>query len=229
MPISLLSEDLSFPDPRRATDEGLVAMGGDLRLERLLEAYMRGIFPWYSDDQPILWFSPNPRMVLYPTRFRRPESLKRLIKSNKFEVRIDSNFATVIRSCAAIPRPGQSGTWITEDMIDAYIDLHHRGYGHSFEAYLNGNLVGGLYGLSLGRAFFGESMFHTAPNASKVAFDQLVAFCLQHNFLFIDAQTPSKHLQSLGAEEIERDQYLAELQVALNSESIVRRWSIDEQ
>lgn len=228
MPISLLSDDLSFPDPKKASDDGLVAIGGDLRVERLLEAYKRGIFPWYSDDQPILWFSPNPRMVLYPTRFRRPNSFKRLLKSNKFDVRIDNNFAAVIRSCAVVPRPGQSGTWITEDMIRAYIELHQQGYGHSFETYLNGELVGGLYGLSLGKAFFGESMFHTAPNASKVAFNQLVAFCLKHDFLFIDAQTPSGHLKSLGAETIDRDQYLAKLQIALNSGSILGQWSMGD-
>ena len=227
MPIPRLSSSLSFPDPRGTAIDGLLAIGGDLRFERLLEAYKRGIFPWYSEGQPILWFSPDPRMVLYPNRYRCPNSLQRLLKSKKFDVRIDSDFAGVIRSCAATPRRGQSGTWITEDMIESYIELHRRGYGHSFEAYLNNQLVGGLYGVSIGKAFFGESMFHTVPNASKVAFDHLVRFCLRHDFLFVDAQTPSEHLRSLGAEEIDRELYLSQLQVALECESIIGQWDLD--
>ncbi|MCH2615291.1 MAG: leucyl/phenylalanyl-tRNA--protein transferase [Opitutales bacterium] len=142
MPIPRLSSSLSFPDPRGATIDGLLAIGGDLRVERLLEAYERGIFPWYSEGQPILWFSPDPRMVLYPNRYRCPYSLQRLLKSKKFDVRGDSDFAGVIRSCAATPRHGQTGTWITEGMIESYIELHRRGFGHWFDAYLNNQLVG---------------------------------------------------------------------------------------
>ena len=228
MPISLLFDDISFPDPNNATDDGLVAVGGDLRTERLLEAYRSGIFPWYSEGQPVLWFSPNPRMVLYPNRFRCPNSLQRVLRSKRFDVRVDTNFAAVIRSCSTVPRRGQPGTWITEDMINAYIELHQQGFGHSFESYVDDELVGGLYGLSIGKAFFGESMFHTTPNASKVAFSHLVSYCMEHEFLFIDAQIPSEHLQSLGAEEIDRDRYLAELQSALKQESNIGQWSLND-
>ncbi len=225
MPIHILTSKIEFPDSTNATEDGLLAAGGDLSPERLIEAYSKGVFPWYSDGQPILWFSPDPRMVLYPNNFKCSNSLKRDIQSNRFEVRIDTAFEEVIRSCASVPRPGQDGTWITSDMIDAYIEMHHLGYAHSFEAFRRGRLVGGLYGLSFGASFFGESMFHTEPNASKIAFSQLVTFAKEHGFDFIDAQTPSSHLQSLGAKSVSRVRFLEELQSTLKFETLKGNWS----
>ncbi len=224
-PFHALTDKIDFPNPENATQEGLVAVGGDLRIERLLKAYSEGIFPWYSEGQPILWFSPDPRMVLYPDRFKRSSSLQRLIKSNRYTLRIDTNFESVIKACASVPRPGQDGTWITPEMIDAYIELHRLGYAHSFETYRDGSLIGGLYGLSLGAAFFGESMFHQAPDASKFAFHHLVALSIKWNFNFIDAQTPTPHLASLGAENISRSQFLKELETALSAESRIGHWT----
>lgn len=216
---------MQFPDPSNATEDGLLAVGGDLKPERLIEAYSKGIFPWYSEGQPILWFSPDPRMVLYPEKFKRSNSLKRVIQSKRFEVRIDTAFEEVIIACSSIPRPGQDGTWITPEMIDAYIEMHRLGYAHSFETYCKGELVGGLYGLSLGAAFFGESMFHKMADASKLALFQLVAFADNHGFDFIDAQTPTKHLQSLGAEIVKRKRFLSELKKSLGQKTKVGKWT----
>ncbi len=216
---------MPFPDPINATEEGLLAVGGDLKPERLVEAYSKGIFPWYSEGQPILWFSPDPRMVLYPAKFNRSKSLQRVIQSNRFEVRIDTAFEEVIKVCSTVPRPGQDGTWITPDMIDAYIEMHRLGYAHSFETYREGELVGGLYGISLGAAFFGESMFHKTPDASKLALSQLVVFACKQGFDFIDAQTPTSHLLSLGAEVVERERFLKELKKSLDQNTIVGKWT----
>lgn len=211
MPIFQLREEPIFPDPELAEEEGIIAIGGDLRPERLIAAYTQGIFPWFSEGDPILWFSPDPRMVLYPDNFNCSESLSRLVRSGKFELRVDHNFQKVIQSCAKAPRPGQDGTWITLDMQDAYIRLHEMGLAHSFETYLEGELVGGLYGVSLGSAFFGESMFHRERDASKFAFHALVDFATKHKFDFIDAQQPTKHLKSLGAQEVPRSRFLKQL------------------
>ncbi len=216
---------MPFPDPINATEEGLVAVGGDLKPERLLEAYSKGIFPWYSEGQPILWFSPDPRMVLYPAKFKCSKSLQRVIQSKRFEVRIDTAFERVIKACSSVPRPGQDGTWITPDMIDAYIKMHRLGYAHSFETYRAGELVGGLYGISLGAAFFGESMFHKTPDASKLALSELVNFARKQGFDFIDAQTPTSHLQSLGAEVVERKRFLEELEISLNQQTKIGKWT----
>tara|TARA_B100000212_G_scaffold333263_2_gene302493 strand:- start:41669 stop:42352 length:684 start_codon:yes stop_codon:yes gene_type:complete len=226
VPLHFLSSKIEFPDPNTATEDGLLAVGGDLSPERLIEAYSRGVFPWYSDGQPILWFSPDPRMVLYPDHFKCSTSLKQHIRSNRFEIRIDTVFKEVIRSCASTPRPGQEGTWITSDMIDAYIEMHQLGYAHSFETFYKGSLVGGLYGLSLGAAFFGESMFHIEPNASKIALYQLVKFAKKRGFNFIDAQAKSSHLQSLGATLVPRNRFLEELQYSLNLETLSGNWSL---
>ncbi len=225
MPIAILGSENDFPDPGQADAEGLVAIGGDLGPERLLAAYRAGIFPWYSDGQPILWFSPDPRMLLYPERFKCSKSLERVLKSDRYEVRIDTRFEAVIKACAATPRAGQEGTWITEDMIEAYLELHRMGIAHSFETYRNGELVGGLYGLSLGAAFFGESMYHHSPDASKRAFARLVEFANERDFRFIDAQTPSAHLQRLGAERVSRSDFLTQLEDALASDSLIGSWA----
>ena len=223
--IFLLSDDLIFPDPKLADAHGLLAIGGDLSAERLLLAYENGIFPWYSEDQPILWFSPDPRLVLFPAKIIVSRSLKKIINKKVFDIRFDSNFEEVIVECSKIERKDQDGTWITNDMIDAYIDLHNQGYAHSVEAYFEGSLVGGLYGVSLGGAFFGESMFHTMTDASKVALYYLVDKLKGWDFDFIDSQVVTEHMKNLGAEEISREKYLLLLQNSLKKKTRNSKWS----
>ena len=217
--------DYIFPDPREAEDNFPLAFGGDLNPNRLILAYSKGIFPWYNKNDPILWWSPNPRLVLYPDDFKLSKSLKRVIKSKKFEIRIDSNFRAVIENCSKVPRNGQNGTWIIPEVIDAYCNLFELGYAHSFEAYLDGEVVGGLYGISLGKAFFGESMFAKSSNASKVAFSYLVDFLKDRDFDFIDCQVPTEHLKSLGAIEISRDRFLDELENTLTKPTSLGNWN----
>ena len=177
-----------FPDVSLAGEEGLLAAGGNLDIPVLLEAYSKGIFPWYSEGSAILWWSPDPRMILFPDKFRISKSLSQTIRNRDFEVRMDTRFADVIRNCSEVQRPGQDGTWITADMVAAYIRLHEKGYAHSVEVYTDGELSGGLYGVSLGRAFFGESMFHLQRDVSKVALYHLVDFARKQGFSLIDAQ-----------------------------------------
>ena len=216
----------SFPDPEEAEPDGIIAIGGDLSPERLINAYCCGIFPWFNEDDPILWWSLDPRMVLYPDEFRYSKSLRRIVRSNKYEVRIDSQFEHVMRHCAQVDRTaqGQHGTWITEDMVQAYVRLHQLGLAHSFETYYHNTLVGGLYGVSLGPFFFGESMFHTMSDASKVAFVRLVQFALEHHFRLIDAQQETPHLASLGARPIPRSDYLAELNIIRADNTLLCNW-----
>jgi leucyl/phenylalanyl-tRNA---protein transferase len=216
--------EYQFPDPRTADPDGLLAAGGDLSIESLVTAYSQGIFPWYDKQSPILWWSPDPRLVLFPGRFKFSASLKQRIRSGKYTVMTDNDFEGVIRGCASMQRDGQDGTWITEAMIRAYTNLHYEGIAHSFETYHQGKLVGGLYGVSLGRAFFGESMFYLMRDASKVAFQSLVDWTVRHDFLFIDAQQSTSHLKSLGAEEIEREEFLKLLQEALKYPTIKGKW-----
>ena len=223
--IFLLSDDLIFPDPKLADAHGLLAIGGDLSAERLLLAYENGIFPWYSEDQPILWFSPDPRLVLFPAKIIVSRSLKKTINKKVFDIRFDSNFEEVIVECSKIERKDQDGTWITNNMIDAYIDLHNQGYAHSVEAYFEGSLVGGLYGVSLGGAFFGESMFHTMTDASKVALYYLVDKLKDWDFDFIDSQVVTEHMKNLGAEEISREKYLESLNMSLRKHSKIGKWN----
>ncbi len=225
MPIYRLPEDAVFPDPRLADEDGLIAVGGDLSAQRLVAAYQSGIFPWYSEGEPILWFSPNPRMVLHLASYKRSKSLERTVKSGKYKVRIDTRFEAVIERCAAISRPGQDGTWITDDMKAAYMELHKHGLAHSFETYLDGDLVGGLYGVSIGAAFFGESMFHDKRDASKIAFDRLVSFAQQHRFHLIDAQQPTKHLASLGAKKVPREDFLQQLAETQKQPTLQEPWT----
>lgn len=217
---------VEFPDPRLADDDGLVAVGGELLPEYLVSAYARGIFPWFSDGDPILWWSPNPRLVLYPVDFKVSKSLRQLIRSNRYEIRIDADFQSVIANCSVKERAGQEGSWITKEMINAYMSLHQLGLAHSFETYLDNQLVGGLYGVSLGKAFFGESMYFTARDASKFALYHLVDWCHKNDFHFIDAQQPTDHLKSLGAREIERLVFLEELDLALQYETIKGTWKL---
>lgn len=190
---------------------GLLAAGGDLRPATLLQAYRHGIFPWFSEGQPILWWSPDPRMVLPPSRFRMRRSLRqtlaRLRAQGNFEVRFDTQFEVVIRACAQSHRPHQQGTWITEGMIQAYVELHRLGIAHSVETWVDGQLQAGLYGINLGRAMFGESMFTRIPDGSKLALAALVGFCLENDIEWIDCQQNTRHLASLGAHEIKRQAF----------------------
>lgn len=215
MPVFRLTEDLVFPPPALAEEDGLLAVGGDLSRDRILLAYSMGIFPWYSDGSPVLWWSPDPRLVLIPEELKVSRSLSQVIKKGIFSVTIDTAFDRVIRNCAEINRKGQQGTWITEEMIRAYIDLHCAGHAHSVESWQNGELVGGLYGIALGKAFFGESMFAIKSNASKVAFVMLVEYLNKLNFSFIDCQVTTEHLKSLGAKEVDRKKFLQMLKKAL--------------
>lgn len=225
MPVYQLVDELIFPHPNEAEDDGLLAIGGDLSPERLLLAYRNGIFPWpVGEDFPVFWASPNPRLVLYPQKFKVSKSLKQTIRRKKYQVRFDTNFDGVIKSCAEIQRPDQAGTWITQNMQNAYIKLHELGYAHSVETYLENKLVGGLYGISLGRAFFGESMFAKMSDASKVALFYLVEKTIKWNFDFIDAQVPTKHLLSLGAEEVSRNTFLKLLNKTLENNDRIGNW-----
>jgi len=225
MPIYKLNEELIFPDPALADEGGLLAVGGDLRLERILLAYSMGIFPWYSEGQPYLWWSPDPRAILLPEKVHISKSLRRVLRSHKFSVRFDCRFDAVIRHCSDIPRRGQPGTWITEEMIAAYCGLHEAGFAHSVETYLEDDLVGGLYGISLGKAFFGESMFSRESDASKVAVACLARLLAHFRFDFIDCQLPTPHLSSLGAENVSRENYLLKLRFALNNQTLQGSWA----
>lgn len=228
MPIFRLTDEPVFPPPDYADPNGLLAVGGDLSSERLLEAYRLGIFPWYSDDQPILWWSPDPRLVLELDEFKVSRSLRKTLKKGVFKVTFDRAFEEVIRACAAFPRAGQKGTWITPEMQQAYIQLHGLGYAHSVESWRGEKLAGGLYGVSLGKAFFGESMFHRETDASKVALAVLVEKLKVWQFHFIDAQMATKHLLSLGAAEMPRRIFLKRLQSALRHPTQRGKWRIDK-
>ncbi len=199
-----------FPDPQTAeTDpDGLLAVGGDLSPARLINAYRRGIFPWYSAGQPILWWSPDPRMVLFPERLHVSRSLRRTLRRGEYQITFDRDFGAVIRACAEVPRPGQEGTWITPEMMEAYETLHRLGLAHSVEAWYRGELAGGLYGVALGRIFFGESMFSTRSDASKVAFVHLVRSLQAAGSPLIDCQVHTDHLASLGAAPLPRARFL---------------------
>ncbi|MGB5261233.1 MAG: leucyl/phenylalanyl-tRNA--protein transferase [Gammaproteobacteria bacterium] len=200
--------DIYFPDVEHALLEpdGLLAIGGDLRPERLLYAYQNGIFPWYGPDQPILWWSPDPRLVLFPDRLHVSRSLAKTLRQERFTVTFDTAFEHVIHECAA-PRRGQAGTWITDEMQQAYIQMHHLGYVHSVECWQGGRLVGGLYGLAMGRVFFGESMFTRVADASKVGFVTLVRQLQRWGYRLIDCQVHTGHLESLGATLIPRQKF----------------------
>lgn len=216
---------LDFPDVSQALREpdGLLAVGGDLTADRILSAYRRGIFPWYSDNQPILWWSPDPRTVLFPARLKISRSLRKTLRQAHFKITMDQAFREVIAACAA-PRPGSSGTWITPDMADAYSVLHEAGYAHSVECWLDGRLAGGLYGVSTGRVFFGESMFSHVPDASKVAFAWLVRQLKAWQIGLVDCQVYSAHLASLGAEQIPRADFVKYLDELCENEHTVQQW-----
>ncbi len=207
--VFLLTEDHVFPDPKLAEEDGLLAVGGDLSAERILLAYRQGIFPWFSGEEPILWWSPDPRLILFPEKLRISKSLQQTLRSGKFRISFDACFDQVIAQCAHTERKEQSGTWISKGMKNAYQHLHELGHAHSVEAWYGTVLVGGLYGLSIGKVFFGESMFHKLRDASKVCLVALVEKLLRDSFTLIDCQVTTMHLVSMGAQEISREQYLS--------------------
>ncbi|HEY4326523.1 MAG TPA: leucyl/phenylalanyl-tRNA--protein transferase [Mucilaginibacter sp.] len=200
-----LDERLIFPNPQLAEDDGLLAVGGDLSTERLLLAYQNGIFPWYSEDTPILWYSPPERFVLYPDKLKVSKSMKQVLRSGKFTVTVSQCFDKVIDACSLVPRDGQDGTWITDEMKKAYIRLHNKGYAHSIEVWHENYLAGGLYGVQIGNVFCGESMFSKISNASKVA---LIHLCKIGLYKLIDCQMHTDHLESMGARLIGREEYI---------------------
>lgn len=228
MPVFRLVDDLVFPPPDYADPSGLIAVGGDLSSERLIEAYRVGIFPWYSEDQPILWWSPDPRFVLEIDQFNTSRSLRKTLRRRTFQVTFDRVFEDVIAACAAVPRDDQRGTWITPEMQEAYIKLHGLGYAHSVEAWFEGKLVGGLYGVSLGKAFFGESMFHHKTDASKVALAVLVGKLQTWGFHFIDSQMTTEHMHRLGAREIPRRIFVKRLHSALRHATKRGKWHVED-
>ncbi|MGD9044438.1 MAG: leucyl/phenylalanyl-tRNA--protein transferase [Desulfobacterales bacterium] len=226
MAVYLLSNDLIFPSPQLASEEGLLAVGGDLSQERLELAYRMGIFPWYSENEPIMWWSPDPRLVLYPAELKVSKSLAKTIKKQLFEVTVDQAFESVIKACAHSRTRRKEGTWIVNDMVAAYCRLYESGLAHSVEAWQDGQLAGGLYGVSFGKCFFGESMFTRISNASKVAFVTLVEHLKALDFNLIDCQITTAHLLSFGAREISRARFQAELKQSLESPTLKGKWSL---
>jgi leucyl/phenylalanyl-tRNA--protein transferase len=222
-----LDHRLIFPPPQLAEDSGVLAVGGDLSEERLILAYSSGIFPWPHEDLPLLWHSPDPRTVLVPSELHVGRSLEKQMRRGLYEVRLDTAFRQVMRGCSTKERPNQDGTWITDEMIAGYVALHRRGLAHSIEAWREGELVGGLYGVSLGGAFFGESMFAEAPDASKVAFATLVRQLDRWGFDFVDCQVHTEHLERFGAVEWSRTRFLAALKKALKKPNRVGPWTLD--
>ena len=224
MPVFQLSDSLLFPPPALAREDVLLAVGGDLSVPRLLLAYEHGIFPWYSPGEPILWWSPNPRLVLIPAEFHLAKRLGRTIRQQVFRLTFDTAFARVITACAQTRRKDGQGTWLDEDMIRAYCELHEQGYAHSVECWQGGELVGGLYGVALGAVFFGESMFSLVPDSSKVALAGLVERLKSWDFELIDCQVGTGHLQRLGAKEISGEEFSSRLAQAVARPSRMGQW-----
>lgn len=213
-----------YGDPARAPARAPLHVGGSLDFPTLLAAYRHGVFPWYSEDEPVQWWSPNPRFVLRPEDLRVTDSLRKTMRKPGWEVTLDRAFETVMRACARVPRPGQDGTWITEDMVAAYVELHRRGFAHSVEVTWQGELIGGLYGVAIGRVFHGESMFHTRSDASKVGFVSLVGRLRAHGFALVDCQMPTPHLASLGAAPVRRTDFLITLALARDQAPAADTW-----
>jgi leucyl/phenylalanyl-tRNA--protein transferase len=227
MPVYRLGTTIAFPDPRDAEPDGLLAVGGDLSPARLLAAYRRGIFPWYGCD-PVLWYSPDPRMILFSKDLRVSRSLRSALRSERFTVTVDTAFEAVMRACASVQRGHEAGTWISQGMIQAYTELHRRGFAHSVEAWANGKLAGGLYGISLGAAFFGESMFAYRDDASKVAFVRLVRQLEAWGFHLVDCQVHTGHLARFGAALKSREIFLTLLTEALRVRTRKGPWRFDD-
>ena len=223
--ISPYDQTMEFPSVETALEDpnGLLAVGGDLSVIRLLTAYQNGIFPWFSHDQPILWWSPDPRMVLFPENFHLSRRLKKTIRQNKFQFTFDNCFEQVMRACAQ-PRPTQPETWITPAMLRAYVQLHREGFAHSFESWCDGKLVGGLYGIAIGKVFFGESMFSFQTDASKVAFANAVSLLTDWGYELIDCQVASKHLAMFGAADIDRKDFIQHLKIKTSLAASSTAW-----
>jgi len=224
LPVLSENDHFSFPDPVTADPSGIVAVGGNLSPGMLLSAYRQGIFPWFSRGEPILWWSPDPRFVVFPDEVRVSASMRKLLRKEPFSYSLDRRFGEVIEACAAARRPDQSGTWITRDMIRAYEALHRLGYAHSVEVYRDGELCGGLYGISLGGVFFGESMFSAAPNASKAAFILFGAALRERGFGLIDSQVETRHVAGLGGRNIPRREFLRLLGNLLSRQTLKGNW-----
>jgi leucyl/phenylalanyl-tRNA---protein transferase len=226
--IPWLTSDLTFPPPERALIEpnGLLAVGGDLSCNRLIQAYSKGIFPWFNEDEPILWWSPDPRMVLFPAELKISRSLRKALQKHNYQVVADRSFEQVIAGCAE-PRRNQRGTWINSGMIKAYRELHRMGHAHSVETWIDGKLSGGLYGVALGRAFFGESMFSRTTDASKIAFVHLVKQLARWHFGIIDCQMKTAHLASFGAHEIPRTQFTRIIEELIHYRGVEGMWRFD--
>ena len=224
MPVFLLSDTIEFPTPHLASEDGLLAVGGDLSQERLLLAYRMGIFPWFSNNEPILWWSPDPRLVLYPHEIKISKTLRKIIKKDVFSVTMDLAFSEVINQCAQVRVQKNEGTWIVKDMIDAYCNLHEAGFAHSVEVWHQGYLAGGLYGVSLGKCFFGESMFTRISNASNVGLVKLVEHLKELSFDMIDCQVPTEHLTRFGARQIPRIRFLNQLEKSLKAPTQKGKW-----
>jgi leucyl/phenylalanyl-tRNA--protein transferase len=226
--IPWLDQGIPFPPVETALAEpnGLLAVGGDLAPERLLAAYRQGIFPWFNAEQPILWWSPDPRMVLFPAELRVSRSLARQLRRRNYEIRFDTAFRDVVLACATVPRAGQDGTWITTDMIEAYCRLHELGFAHSVETWINGQLAGAIYGVAIGHMFYGESMFHKVTNASKLALAHLVRYLDENGFGMMDCQMHTGHLASLGAREIPRSEFSGRLAELVNFPQPSGKWTM---
>jgi len=220
----ILNEELYFPPLHRADSHGILALGGDLSVERLLLAYKSGIFPWFSENEPIVWWSPDPRFVLFPEKLKISKSMRPIFNQNIFEFTFDKAFEEVILACKTTKRKGQYGTWITEDMLEAYNTLHQLGFAHSVEVWKEGDLLGGLYGISIGKIFFGESMFSKVSNASKAGFIYLVRKLKEAGVHVIDCQVHTQHLESLGAEMIPRTDFVKLLKEGLIERDLGEFW-----
>ncbi|MEC4676631.1 MAG: leucyl/phenylalanyl-tRNA--protein transferase [Nitrospirota bacterium] len=226
MTVFRLADDMVFPPSEMAEDNGLLAVGGDLSERRLLLAYSLGIFPWYSDGSPILWWSPDPRLVLIPEELRVSRSLRQVIKKGIYSVTMDVAFDVVIRNCAAGRGRKEEGTWITDEMINAYNRLHELGFAHSVEVWRDGSMVGGLYGVAMGAVYFGESMFSEMKDASKVALVKLVGYLIEKGYKLIDCQVPTEHLISMGAKEVSREEFQVMFEKALKVSMDPGKWSL---
>lgn len=223
--LTLLSDAIVFPESRWASKDGIIAIGGDLRSERLLLAYSKGIFPWYNEGSEIIWWTPDPRFVLFPKDLKVSKSMKQVIRSHKFSITYDTQFEEVITHCKNNIRVDQDGTWITDEMMKAYIELHKLGHAHSVEVWQNNQLVGGLYGVCLGRVFYGESMFALVSNASKFGFISLVQNLEKKGFQIIDSQDHTAHLASLGAGHISRNRFEEVLKIETEKIGLVGSWT----
>jgi leucyl/phenylalanyl-tRNA--protein transferase len=226
MPIFQLTDKLVFPPAELAEENGLLAVGGDLSPERLLLAYSKGIFPWYSERVPILWWSPSPRLVIFPAEFKIPKRLSRMVRQKIYSVTMDNAFRQVITACAKTDEREDKGTWITNEMLEAYCLLHNMGYAHSVECWLDDELVGGLYGISLGEIFFGESMFSIQPNSSKIALVYLLKKLQEWNFDLIDCQMKTEHLMQFGAREISGKEFWKFLPQSMSRPTQTEKWQL---